>query len=742
MPKRAFPDELTAAYEIGALLGQGGFGAVYHARHRGLGREAVVKVLHAASHGDPQAVSRFLLEARIAARLDHPNVVRVLDVGTGDDPAAPAPWIAYAFVAGPSVAHALASGPFEPARAASTAAQVARALAAAHALGIVHRDVKPDNVLQVEPGRVALCDFGIALWVDGARVRTATGVILGTPAYLAPEVIEGGTASPASDQYALGVMLHEMLAGKPPYGQANLIELLQAHISAPVPDVAAGRPEVPRGLASAVARALAKEPEERFGSMEAFAQALEADGEAAPPAGVTVARRVAAPAVGITRRVDRKRPGATVSRLPTVVAGLAGALLGAAVLTLALRRSGDARPAVAPGPAVSSAVASAAPSPEPAPVLEKDPLEELHAIEAGYAADTGSRRADHLALWIHARRKLFAPDRPRPGATVFAAVAKLELEGRAFRLSLERPGLATPFDEGQLYQDVPGALAVSRVAWIAQLESDRGPELLTRDLRSIKIFAPRALDPIKERPQVLFNLRRLLAPAWGPSEPYPHVLVLKDLVAAALEDLANHRKEVDAILRTPTLDPAGLRGLSHLAILTRMLLPRILGREYATGLQLKLARTAHEVVSTLRVHLPHRVAAVRGALEAALSSPRADWLREYIAARDLHDAQSHEEEVRAYARAVIALEHQVAIKQGSMSEITRTELRSWLKLRGAIASVPGEAQAHPELAHLATPLLEGSWIPAAKLPAVVTGLTRGVTERPSPSKTPPDGGPR
>src|SRR5207248_1320318 len=148
------------------------------------------------------------------------------------------------------------------------------ALEAAHRQGILHRDIKPDNVLEVEPGRYKVTDFGIAKWSNEAAVKTRTGIILGTPAYISPEQVLGDEPSPAGDVYALGVMLFEMISGRLPYYSKNPIQLLELHVSAPVPRLRDHAPQVPAAVDALVARALAKAQRDRFASAGDLEEAL------------------------------------------------------------------------------------------------------------------------------------------------------------------------------------------------------------------------------------------------------------------------------------------------------------------------------------------------------------------------------------------------------------------------------------------------------------------------------------
>ena len=267
----ALGDVLGGRYRLVELLGQGGMATIYRATDAQLGREVAVKVLHPEYGRDPAFVARFKQEAQSAASLSHPNIVGVYDFGTDAD----GPYIVMELVDGEDVATLLArNGPLPPRQAARLAAEVAHALAAAHARGIVHRDVKPGNVLVSSDGRVKVTDFGIArAWAD-ARL-TLPGVTLGSVHYFSPEQALGEQATEASDIYSLGIVLYELLSGRRPWEGDSAAAVAMARISAPPPLVSAVRPNVPPVLEAIDRRALDPDPAARFASAEEMAQALE-----------------------------------------------------------------------------------------------------------------------------------------------------------------------------------------------------------------------------------------------------------------------------------------------------------------------------------------------------------------------------------------------------------------------------------------------------------------------------------
>jgi len=287
----ALGDVLGGRYRLVELLGQGGMATIYRATDAQLGREVAVKVLHPQYGRDPDFVARFKQEAQAAASLSHPNIVGVYDFGTDAD----GPYIVMELVDGEDVATLLArNGPLPPRQAARLAAEVAHALAAAHARGIVHRDVKPGNILVSSDGRVKVADFGIArAWAD-ARL-TLPGVTLGSVHYFSPEQALGEQATEKSDIYSLGIVLYELLTGRRPWEGDNAAAVAMARISAPPPLVSDVRPNVPPVLEAIDRKALSPDPAARYPTADAMADALEAFlDEGAPRTGAVPAAGAAA----------------------------------------------------------------------------------------------------------------------------------------------------------------------------------------------------------------------------------------------------------------------------------------------------------------------------------------------------------------------------------------------------------------------------------------------------------------
>jgi serine/threonine-protein kinase len=250
-------------YRLERRLGGGGMAIVYEAWDERLDRPVAVKVLADNLAEDADVRRRFLREARLAAQLSHPNVIAVYDAGEHDG----RPYIVMEYGDGETLAEELSRRGRLPAHEASAlAAEVARGLAHAHLAGIVHRDVKPANLIRAN-GSVKIADFGIAHALEGTRL-TEAGTVLGTAAYLAPEQAAGGEVTPAADVYALGAVLYELLAGRPPHTAETLTELLARKREEPIVPPIAVEPSVSRELDALVMRCLMTEPERRPAAAE------------------------------------------------------------------------------------------------------------------------------------------------------------------------------------------------------------------------------------------------------------------------------------------------------------------------------------------------------------------------------------------------------------------------------------------------------------------------------------------
>jgi tetratricopeptide (TPR) repeat protein len=254
-------------YRIEGIAGRGGMGLVYRARQRRPERVVALKVISPEAAADPAFRRRFEQEAVTAAEIEHPNVIPVYDVGEEGELL----YIAMCFVEGTDLRGLLANhGPLEPGRASRLIGQVSDALDAAHSRGLVHRDVKPGNVLVTRNDHVYLTDFGITKRTADAAGATKTGAVVGTPDYIAPEQIEGRDVDARADVYALGCMTYELLSGRVPFPRESEVAKIFAHLNEPPPRLG----DVAPALADVVQRAMAKSPEDRFASAGDLGQAL------------------------------------------------------------------------------------------------------------------------------------------------------------------------------------------------------------------------------------------------------------------------------------------------------------------------------------------------------------------------------------------------------------------------------------------------------------------------------------
>lgn len=259
-------------YQILELLGRGGMGAVYLADDREVGENVALKVLEAHAEGDDSAVERFRREVRLARRVTHPNAARTYDLGLCEG----IRYLSMEYVTGRNLQDILQETRFDSKQVASIALQLCAGLKAAHDAGVIHRDLKPENILiENGTGRVVITDFGIAraLDSDGDAMRTAGAI--GTPAYMSPEQLECKEVDQRTDIYALGVLMFELLVGKPPFAGERTLETLMAHLNDPIPSVREKSPfDLPPVLDELITACLAKKPEDRPETVAALKDAL------------------------------------------------------------------------------------------------------------------------------------------------------------------------------------------------------------------------------------------------------------------------------------------------------------------------------------------------------------------------------------------------------------------------------------------------------------------------------------
>ncbi|HZT61378.1 MAG TPA: serine/threonine-protein kinase [Pyrinomonadaceae bacterium] len=289
------PQIIAGRFRVECEIGRGGMGTVYRASHLGLERPVAIKILKQEFASHPEVAERFMREARTMARLKHTRAAMIFDAGHLADGR---PFIVMEYVEGSTLAETLTrEGTFAPERAVRVAAEICDVLAEAHALGIVHRDLKPSNIILNERG-VCVLDFGIAkvlqdsTEVTRTHATTESGLVIGTPRYMSPEQCLGHRVGPASDLYSVGVLLYEMLAGRPPFTDTLSSAVLVKQATTPPPSLLALRPDLPRSLVLAVHALLAKNPAHR-------------------PASASEARRILERSV-----VQERRPAATDAQEP------------------------------------------------------------------------------------------------------------------------------------------------------------------------------------------------------------------------------------------------------------------------------------------------------------------------------------------------------------------------------------------------------------------------------------------
>ena len=398
-------------YELEELVGTGGMSAVYRARDALLERNVALKILHEYHGADAETLERFRREARAVAQLSHPNIVTVIDRGEEDG----RQYIVFEHVEGENLKELVErTGPLPVRRALELTAEIGSALAFAHQHGLVHRDVKPQNVLLNGDGKTKVTDFGIARSLDVEKGVTQTGTVLGTSNYIAPEQASGRTVDAQTDVYSLGVVLFELLTGDVPFPGENFVAVAMRHVHEQPPSVLELRPETPLRVAAAVERALEKDPRDRFSSMDEFVAELRTclDGLGSEPDRDAT---MIVPARALREgRPRRARPRRSAWPLAALLAGLA---LLAAVVAAVLLTNADV-------PGVQDADSSPPQPVELQGVASFDPQGDGSEHDEAVARATDD---DPASYWTTESYRAFTSTKPGVGIVLQAAGEPSEL---------------------------------------------------------------------------------------------------------------------------------------------------------------------------------------------------------------------------------------------------------------------------------------------------------------------------
>jgi serine/threonine-protein kinase len=405
--ERAHVGTTYGSYRVTGVLGKGGMGTVFSAEHVTIGKRAAIKILNGEYAKDPNIVARFFREARIVNEIRHENIVDIFDFGTEKDGT---PYFVMELLEGEAISSRLKKErPFPENLVLDVGVQVAQALAAVHRMGVVHRDLKPDNIFLVERAKrqnfVKLLDFGIAKVMEGGAEDhlTRTGTILGTPVYMAPEQIKGRSVDQRTDVYSLGAILYELATGRPPFmaGDGGVLRLLSQHLMEDPEPPRRLNPNIGGRTEEAIMRCLRKEAGERFNTMSELAAALERGERAATHPALTSFTAAEIPVPALTMAAGAAM-APKKSNTPLIAGGVAVVLLGGGIAAyLATRPPAVPTGPITPAPVVAAASgdggATAATGPAPAKkdpakpdAPRKDPAVSAAASPAG-AADAGAK---------------------------------------------------------------------------------------------------------------------------------------------------------------------------------------------------------------------------------------------------------------------------------------------------------------------------------------------------------------
>lgn len=460
------PKRLADRYRLLEIVGEGGMAVVWKAEDELLGRTVAVKLLRGQYAADPEFLDRLQGEARAAAALNDPGVVAVHDIGQDGD----AHFIVMEYVRGRDLKAVIREeAPLPPERAVRMGAEIARAVGLAHAMDLVHRDVKPQNVLVTTEGRLKVADFGIARAITAAGT-TAPGLVMGTVHYLAPEVAAGGAATPRSDVYGLGVLLYEMLTGRLPFEADSTVGVVMRIIHESPEPVDVVNPKVPSLLAGIVGRAMAREPADRFEDASALSEAL---------AGFSRWSEQSTAAVPAGRAVPPARPPAATGPTDGPLLDWKGLLLALAALaalaglvplwsTVRARYEAEDSPIGLLGPRTRSELPI---TPQPVPTAAPTVVMVGVPDVTGMEAEAAERRleADGLRASVEYETSDTVPadrvirQRPGPGDVVPSEqVVELVVSGQA---PLLVPNLAGDWNTVSAALEQMGFVPVRRAVW-------------------------------------------------------------------------------------------------------------------------------------------------------------------------------------------------------------------------------------------------------------------------------------
>jgi serine/threonine-protein kinase len=431
-------ETIADRYDVEELVGHGGMSSVYKAKDSLLERHVALKILHEQYSADDDFVERFKREARSVAQLQHPNIVTVIDRGEENG----RQFIVFEYIDGENLKeHVVRNGRLDVREALEIAVEVARGLAFAHEQGLVHRDVKPQNILLNGDGRAKVTDFGIARTVD-VDGMTQTGTVLGTSNYIAPEQASGERVDAHSDVYALGVVLYELLAGEVPFPGESFVAVAMKHLHEPAPNLLDVRRDVPLRVAAAVDRALEKDPDQRFPTMDAFAAELEAclaELEHGPDGDATMV-------IPSRQRAPRRRK--QVSRWPIGIGLLA--LLAVAAIVIGLLAFGHSNNDGAP--VASKRV-------EVTGLTSYDPFGDNKEENSAAAINTTDRNP---ASYWSTERYNDAPSLDKPGVGVVLDAGTLA-ELRQLVVVTDTPGFTAQIGATNTQGGVPAKISDSKV---------------------------------------------------------------------------------------------------------------------------------------------------------------------------------------------------------------------------------------------------------------------------------------